>query len=79
VINGTVDDNGRALLDVEIRSGAVPTPSTVTVWIDTGFTGELVLPRKIVEDLALVQSGSVDAVLADGSQLALPTYTCDIR
>jgi clan AA aspartic protease len=78
-MNGLVDAAGRALLDVELRSTVNAAPSTLTAWIDTGFTGELVLPRKTIDALALIQSGTVDAVLADGSQLALATYTCQIE
>jgi clan AA aspartic protease len=45
-------------------------------WIDTGFTGELVLPLATISALALPQSGTVSAQLADGSLILLNTYTC---
>ncbi len=51
----------------------------VDVWIDTGFTGELVFPITIINRLGLTKSGSIDAILADGSQIELDTYTCRIQ
>lgn len=48
------------------------------MWVDTGFTGELVLPHPVIEALRLSKSGSVDAILADGSGIELSTYTCFI-
>jgi len=50
--------------------------ASLDVWIDTGFTGELVLPKVLIEALSLEESGSVDAVLADGSQTELSTFSC---
>jgi predicted aspartyl protease len=43
-MNGFVDQSGRALIDIELLP---PDDSvfTVSTWIDTGFTGELVFPR----------------------------------
>ncbi|MFL5330128.1 MAG: hypothetical protein ACJ8C4_14600 [Gemmataceae bacterium] len=74
-MKGTVDGAGRALIGIEID--APPhTPTTIQAWIDTGFTGELALPQKIIDDMGLTHSGSVAAVLADGTQIALKTYTC---
>ena len=46
------------------------------MWIDTGFNGELVLPRQQIDKLALPHSGTVKAILADGSEVALKTYAC---
>lgn len=76
-MNGYVDESGRALVDVEVRHTDLP-PLTISVWIDTGFTGDLVLPQSLIADLALQRSGAVDAILADGSEIAMSTYTCRI-
>lgn len=73
---GSIDEYGRALLSVEIRPDVSGPSSAVEVWIDTGFTGELVLPNLTIEALRLAHSGSVDATLADGSTIELQTYTC---
>jgi predicted aspartyl protease len=37
-----------------------------------------VLPQQQIEDLALVHSGTAKAILADGSEVVLKTYTCRI-
>lgn len=44
-MNGLVDLNGRAILTVEVRSVTKASPVEIEVWVDTGFTGDLVLPR----------------------------------
>ena len=75
-MNGLVDDSGRTLLQVEIRAESLSLPMAVEVWIDTGFTGDLVLPKSIINSISLRLSGSVDAILADGSEIELSTYTC---
>jgi predicted aspartyl protease len=66
-MKGIVDDSGRAILPVKILCTKHPTGVQVDVWIDTGFTGDLVLPASVIEDLQLEASGSIDGVLADGS------------
>lgn len=75
-MNGSIDAIGRALLRVELRSDINQEGAEIEVWIDTGFTGELVLPQPTIDLLDLDHSGSVDAILADGSQLTLETYSC---
>jgi clan AA aspartic protease len=77
-MNGHVDAAGRALFDVRITSALVAESITLSAWIDTGFTGDLVLPQAIIDDLALPQSGTVGAVLADGSQVIMQAYRCFI-
>lgn len=75
-MTGYVDLDGRALLEVEIQSTTTSVPRDLAVWIDTGFTGELVLPRMVVDQLALIETGTVSAILADGSQVSLLTHSC---
>lgn len=77
-MNGHVDGYGRALLTVTLRPAKAEQVSEVEVWVDTGFNGDLVLPRRTIEELGLPASGSVKAVLADGSQVKLRTYSCII-
>jgi predicted aspartyl protease len=38
-----------------------------------------VLPQRQIEDLALWESGTVKAILADGSEVALKKYVCLIE
>jgi clan AA aspartic protease len=78
-MRGLVDTAGRALLKVELRQSVESEATSIEVWIDTGFTGDLVMPMGSIELLGLELSGSVDAILADGSQIALSTYTCAIE
>lgn len=78
-MKGLVDHAGRALIEVGLRTSPDSEPTLVEAWIDTGFTGELVMPIASIEQLGLELSGSVDAILADGSQTALSTYTCAIE
>ena len=44
-MKGLVDLNGRALLTVEVRAVQDAPALPFEAWIDTGFTGELVMPR----------------------------------
>ncbi len=75
-MNGIVDDDLRALL--QVRVGGLPNgpKSTVIVWVDTAFNGGLVLPRQEIERLKLKEYSSTPAILADGQHVELPTYTC---
>jgi clan AA aspartic protease len=75
-MNGHVDSNGRAIVPVSVRPPHAATAREIPVWIDTGFNGELVLPEQHIRDLGLSHSGTVKAILADGSEVALKTYTC---
>jgi clan AA aspartic protease len=77
-MKGHVDGYGRALVSVSIRSANVGPSHTVEVWIDTGFNGDLVLPQQQIDDLSLRASGTVKAILADGSEISLQRYTCRI-
>ena len=75
-MNGSVDGDLRALLEVQIGSTANDAKSTVLVWIDTAFNDGLVLPRHEIQRLGLREYSSTPAILADGQQVELPTYTC---
>jgi clan AA aspartic protease len=78
-MKGHVDPNGRALLAMEIRPAGTAQPVAIKAWVDTGFSADLVLPQRTIDALALPHSGSVDAILADGSQVQLDTHTCLIN
>lgn len=73
---GFVDDNLRALLEVQVRARPKGRKSTIVAWVDTAFNGGLVLPRPEIERLGLKESSSTPAILADGQQVELPTFTC---
>jgi len=74
-----VDDSGRAILPIEILCPKYPTGVQIDTWIDTRFTGDLVLPQIVIDDLQLEMTGSIDGVLADGSGVALSTYHCELE
>lgn len=78
-MKGFVDNGGRSLLEVLLRKTPTSDSVLVKVWVDTGFTGDLVLPKRLIDEFALQRSGSVDGVLADGSEIELSTYTCAIE
>ena len=78
-MNGHVDSGGRALIEVQARPESDSDPTEIQAWIDTGFTGELVLPQSLISQLGLPNSGTVEAILADGTQVALRTFSCGIR
>jgi len=77
-MNGRVDSSGRALIAIAIKPSPKSLPTRLEAWIDTGFTGELVLPQSLVSELKLPQSGSVSAQLGDGSDVVMSTYTCRV-
>ena len=78
-MRGFVDASGRAIITIRIASSRQDSGHEINVWIDTGFTGDLVVPRGIVDQLALHQTGTTDGVLADGTQVLLKTFHCEIE
>ena len=75
-MRGVVDSELRALIEVSIGNSRGGEKSVIMVWIDTAFNGGLVLPRQVIEELQLKEYSSTSAILADGQQVELPTYTC---
>jgi predicted aspartyl protease len=45
-MNGRVDSAGRALVRISVKPSATATAVEIEAWVDTGFTGELVLPQE---------------------------------
>jgi clan AA aspartic protease len=75
-VKGIVDDELRALIEASIGNTRGGAKSIVMVWVDTAFNGGLVLPRKVIDQLELKEYSSTPAILADGQQVELPTFTC---
>lgn len=75
-MTGSVDAAGRALVRIRLKNPADAREEELDAWIDTGFTGELVLPQQTVESIGLPLGPSVMARLADGSDVHLDTHTC---
>ena len=75
-MTGFVDDKLRALLHVPVSASRDGNRTEILVWIDTAFNGGLVIPRKQVAELGLVQQSSAEAILADGHVVELETLAC---
>ena len=73
---GSVDGAGHALVSVTLSNPHTHASIQCDAWIDTGFTGEVVLPQARIVALGLTGSAAVPAVLADGSIVNLPAYDC---
>ena len=71
-MDGRVDGSGRALIKICLVLDDEPTP--FEVWIDTGFTGQLLMPRDQIERLGLCKASGTHARLADGSVAFLETF-----
>ena len=78
-MTGNVDHDGRALVLLRLWADADSPPSELKAWIDTAFTGELVIPRATIERLRLLKSAEVPAILADGTTIFLESYSCFLR
>jgi clan AA aspartic protease len=75
-MTGSVDGSGRALIRIRLKNPTNTTEAELDAWIDTGFTGELVVPQQHVTSLGLPLGPSVRARVATGSDVQLDTYTC---
>ena len=73
-MNGLIDLQGRALLTVPVHAEPDAVASLIEVWIDTGFTGELVMPRSQIDRMGLKPGLMVRAVLADGRSSRLKSF-----
>jgi clan AA aspartic protease len=78
-MKGIVDASGRGILPIQILCPKYPDGMQIDVWVDTGFTGDLVLPESVIEGLELEVTGSIDGILADGSQVELSTFHCQLE
>jgi clan AA aspartic protease len=78
-MNGRIDDSGRALLSLGVRLVDSTETHELIVWVDTAFDGELVVPAATINALGLQQSAAVQATLADGTQVVLETYHCELN
>jgi predicted aspartyl protease len=73
---GSVNVRGQALVEVQVSGpGGL---ETVTCAVDTGFTGELVLPAALVGRLGLRRAGTNVARLADDSPVRLSRHVGEV-
>ena len=76
-MTGEVTRFREAIVRLELR-GPTGQTARVDAVVDTGFDGELVLPRTIVEDLKLRVRGVEIGTLADGRETSLPRYRAKV-
>jgi clan AA aspartic protease len=73
MILGNVNGNREAIIQIAVMSDRKKLKSVKAV-IDTGYTGDLMLSRAIVDELGLSLRGLQEAVLGDGSIQMLRMY-----
>ncbi len=66
MILGNVNANREAIIQIAVLNDNKQSKAIKAV-IDTGYTGDLMLPRAIVDELRLTLRGIQDAILGDGS------------
>jgi clan AA aspartic protease len=66
MILGSVNANREAIIQIAVLNDNKQSKAIKAV-IDTGYTGDLMLPRAIVDELGLTLRGIQDAILGDGS------------
>ncbi len=75
-MTGIVDSSDRALVPIRLYHPVSADETELDAWVDTGFTGELVASRDVVNRLSLPLGPAVRAGLADGSEVELDAFTC---
>jgi len=78
-MTGAVDGLGRALVPIRLKQPTTGKLLEMQAWIDTGFTGELVLSKAIIDSFGLTRANVVKAELGDGSEVVLDTYGCTLE
>ncbi len=73
MILGRVSANREAIIQIAVLGDSKQVKSVSTL-VDTGYTGDLMLPRKIVNELELSLRGIQDAILGDGSLRMFEMY-----
>ncbi len=74
MMRGVVNDSGCAMVRLKLQPATGMNSQIIEAWIDTGFTGELAIPRDLIRKWALPVGGLVRAILADGSESLATTY-----
>ena len=74
-----VDEEYRAMVEVQVANHARSKRQSIHAWIDTAFDGYLVMPKSEIERLSLGVLADTDAVLADGSMARLRCYYCVVE
>ena len=70
---GDVNANREAIIQIAVL-GERETIQSLKAVIDTGYTGDLMLSRAIINNLGLTLRGLQDAILGDGSLTTFEMY-----
>ena len=76
---GYVDEGNRALIDIAVSNKIDGENIQVVAWVDTAFDGHLVFSASLIEELNLDSLVETEAILADGSKVALETFICFVE
>ncbi len=71
---GHIDFQGRALVTIPVRISLNGARTPVEVWVDTGFTGDIVSPSSQIRELGLQASSVVQTAMADGRETSLDCF-----
>lgn len=77
MITGVVTSNREAVIQALVR-GAHGQEAEVEAVIDTGFTGFLTLPARLIAMLGLSFAGTTRAALADGSEVSMDVFEATV-
>lgn len=64
-----VDQENRAMVEIQVASHARSKRHAIPAWIDTAFDGYLVMPKSEIERMSLGVLADTDAVLAYGATI----------
>ena len=78
-MKGHVDEKQRALVAIRVAAPESERFVQCWAWIDTAFNGSLVLPKNTAAELQLPMESSAEAVLADGTKVAMETFGCQVE
>ena len=76
MIHGRVDDYGRALVPITVADPTTGATASLEAWVDSGFTGKLLLTAGQNASLGMVCTNSIIVGLADGSRKRFDTFPC---
>lgn len=78
-MKGHVDEKYRALIAIRVAAPDSQEFIQCWAWIDTAFNGSLELPRSTAAELQLPIESSAEAILADGTKVAMETHGCKVE
>jgi predicted aspartyl protease len=78
-MTGIVDDYGRAIVRITVRHPESSVSAELDAWIDTTFTGDLLLTPDQANSLKLPKATAVPSTLANGSRTLFEARRCTIE